>query len=103
MAMKTPFCEVYPKRIGSNKENWNLCGSLCTVNDIIVKQIPIHNLKMGDVFVFKNTGAYCVTEGISLFLSRNLPSVVLLKENDEIELLRSSIPTYKLNFKEERK
>ena len=55
-------------------------------------------MKIGDVFVFKNTGAYCMTEGISLFLSRDLPQVIKLKENNEIEVERKTLPTYTLNM-----
>ena len=38
MAMRIPNFEIYPKR---NKEikNYNIYGSLCTINDIIVKNI----------------------------------------------------------------
>lgn len=96
MAMKLPICEIYPKR-QNNDETWNLCGSLCTVNDILVKQFPVDNLQIGDLFIFKNTGAYCMTEGVSLFLSRDLPAVLKIK-NDKIEIARESLPTYKLNM-----
>lgn len=96
MAMKLPICEVYPKKENS-QEKWNLCGSLCTVNDILVKQFPVGDLQIGDVFVFKNTGAYCMTEGISLFLSRDLPSVLKITENNKIELARENLPTYTFN------
>ena len=98
MAMKVPKIEIYPKRENTDVENWNVCGSLCTINDILVKQYPVSNLKIGDVFVFKNTGAYCMTEGISLFLSRDLPQVIKLKENNEIEVERKTLPTYTLNM-----
>jgi len=37
MAMKHPICSVYPKK-ENIEEKWNLCGSLCTINDILVKQ-----------------------------------------------------------------
>ena len=97
MAMKIPKCDIYPKREG-REQNWNLCGSLCTINDILVKQFPISNLKIGDIFVFKNTGAYCMTEGISLFLSRNLPKIIKIKEDKSIEIIREHIPTYKFNM-----
>ena len=50
-----------------------------------------------DVFVFENTGAYCMTEGISLFLSRDLPSVALLK-NGKLEFVRDAYNTYLLNM-----
>ena len=96
MAMKFPHLEIYPSRENANSEDWNLMGSLCTINDIIIKQYPVSNLQIGDMFLFKNTGAYCMTEGISLFLSRELPQVVLLR-NGELHLVRKSFKTYTLN------
>ena len=66
--------------------DWNLFGSLCTVNDILVKQMPVRNLTVGDVIVFENTGAYSTTEGIALFLSRDLPKILLRKEDGRIFL-----------------
>jgi len=98
MAMKIPKCEVYPKRAEESEEKWNLCGSLCTINDILVKQFLISNLQIGDTFVFENTGAYCMMEGIALFLSRKLPKVVKIKEDGEIELVRQDLETYKFNM-----
>lgn len=98
MAMKIPKCEVYPKRSEESEEKWNLCGSLCTINDILVKQFPISNLQIGDTFVFENTGAYCMMEGIALFLSRKLPKVVKIKGDGEIELIRQDLETYKFNM-----
>lgn len=96
MAMKFPHLEIYPLRDNKNTQDWNLMGSLCTINDIIIKQYPVSNLQVGDVFIFKNTGAYCMTEGISLFLSRELPEVALLK-GGELKLVREAFKTYTLN------
>lgn len=97
MAMKVPHYQLLPVRENSDPQPWNLCGSLCTTNDLIVKQLPVSNLQKGDVFAFENTGAYCMTEGISLFLSRDLPSVVLVKADGTAQLVRQQVPTYPLN------
>lgn len=97
MAMKRPKLEIIPKIENEVEEEWNLCGALCTINDLIVKKMPIKGLKVGDIFAFKNTGAYSMTEGISLFLSRDLPSVVFLKD-DNIEVVREHVNTYSLNM-----
>ena len=97
MAMKIPHHEIYPANNSEEIESWNLMGSLCTINDILVKNMPIKGtLNVGDVFIFKNTGAYCMTEGISLFLSRELPEVALFK-GGELKLVRESFKTYTLN------
>lgn len=97
MAMKHPYYKRFPEKKDGGEENWNLCGSLCTVNDILVKQLPIKKLEAGDIFIFKNTGAYSATEGIALFLSRQLPRVVRIKESGEAELVREAFETSVLN------
>ena len=97
MAMKHPYCHVLPEKQEGETMDWNLFGSLCTVNDILVKQMPVRNLTVGDVIVFENTGAYSTTEGIALFLSRDLPKILLRKEDGEIHMLRDSIDTDPLN------
>ncbi len=100
MAMKKPMLDILPKREDKILENWNLVGSLCTINDLIVKQLPVSNLEIGDIFVFKNTGAYSMTEGISLFLSRDLPKVVFV-QGGEMKIVRENINTYKFNMPNE--
>ena len=100
MAMKKPMLDILPKREDKILENWNLVGSLCTINDLIVKQLPVSNLEIGNIFVFKNTGAYSMTEGISLFLSRDLPKVVFV-QGGEMKIVRENINTYKFNMPNE--
>ncbi len=97
MAMKHPVYKVDPIREPTEEEFWNLCGSLCTANDILVKQLPVRDLRIGDVFAFENTGAYCMIEGISLFLSRELPRVILVQEDGDPLLVRSEIATDPIN------
>ena len=96
MAMRIPYYEVYPKRDKEIK-NYNIYGSLCTINDIIVKNIDSFELQIGDVFIFKNVGAYSSTEGISLFLSRDLPCVLLYKDNNFIKV-RDNLKTSDMNY-----
>lgn len=97
MAMRIPYFEVLPKRNDKIK-NYNLYGSLCTINDILVKNININSLKLGDTFIFKNVGAYSVTEGISLFLSRDLPKVIICDKNKDLKMVRNIIKTSNINF-----
>lgn len=116
MAMKIPkFCHVRPEeeRVGSQTENmekavspeeksgeaepWNICGSLCTVSDVIVKQLPLVDAKIGDLLVFERTGAYSVTEGIYLFLSRDLPQIFFWSGKNGLEQIRGALPTNEWN------
>ena len=79
MAMRLPKLAVCGRESEAPVGEWNICGSLCSMNDIIVKQVPLPQLKVGDTLRFDNVGAYSVTEGAALFLSRELPAVYLLE------------------------
>ncbi|MBQ7447114.1 MAG: alanine racemase [Eubacterium sp.] len=81
-----------------DKEAWTLCGSLCTTADVIARNAMFCDLKIGDLLVFHRTGAYSVMEGMSVFLSRDMPKVWLLKENGDLCLLRDRIDTWRMNL-----
>ncbi len=102
MAMKQPVCRKLFSDKDGEKEKWNICGSLCTANDILIKQFPLWNLQIGDVLVFSNTGAYCMTEGISLFLTRDLPEIILIKQGNAPQIVRGSVPTDYFNTPQRR-
>lgn len=96
MAMRIPHYDIFPN-LDKNKEIYNLYGSLCTINDIIVKNVSV-SAQVGTTFIFKNVGAYSATEGISLFLSRDLPKIVILNKNKETILVRDKLKTSGINF-----
>ncbi len=102
MAMKIPAyrqlkkCVFQP--VTEKDTAWNICGSLCTINDIIVKKLPLHDASVGDTLVFENAGAYSVTEGMALFLSRDLPKVLYYDEAKGLRLVRDRIETNFLNY-----
>ena len=72
MAMQTPPITLLGDH-GEKTEDYTLCGSLCTTADILVRKVTLPALSVGDVLAFGRCGAYSVTEGIGLFLSRQLP------------------------------
>ncbi|MEA5019363.1 MAG: alanine racemase [Gordonibacter sp.] len=82
---------------GSTVHLWNVCGSLCTASDMLGKQVPLDNLAVGGVFAFEQAGAYCATEGLALFLSRDLPRIVLVDTTGKVHLARDSFETAVLN------
>ncbi|WP_026507534.1 diaminopimelate decarboxylase family protein [Butyrivibrio sp. MC2013] len=73
-----------------------ICGSLCTTADVLVRQLPLTDLGLGDLLVFENTGAYTVTEGIHLFLSRLMPRIILA-DGDDLRLLRDHVSAAFIN------
>lgn len=80
------------------KEPWTLCGSLCTTADVIARNAMFADLKVGDILVFHRTGAYSVMEGMSVFLSRDMPAVWLRKKDGTLALQRGRIDTWKINL-----
>ena len=72
----------------ASAESWTICGSLCTTNDILVKSLPVRDMHPDRVLAFERAGAYCMTEGVSLLLSRELPAIVLADETGTTHLAR---------------
>ena len=75
---------------------WALCGSLCTTADVLVRKAELHPLEQGDVLAFMNIGAYSVTEGPALFLSRDMPRIILRGETGD-RLARDVVHSWTLN------
>lgn len=87
------FLEVKPE---DGAEKWNLCGSLCTVADVLIRNLDIAPPEEEDYFLFEKIGAYSVTEGIYLFLSRDLPKIFFLRDGKP-KLIRDSYGTWEWN------
>lgn len=98
MSLQQPSCRLLSGRANLSDETWNLYGSLCTTNDVLAKQMPFGDVHVGDVVLFERTGAYCMTEGISLFLSRDLPRIIVVDKRDNLNLVRDRMETYSLNM-----
>lgn len=97
LAMKKPSILHFNQREGERRE-WTVCGSLCTVNDVLVNQCSFQNLHTGDQLIFQKTGAYSVTEGMSLFLSRDLPQILLYSAKENFRVARPHVQTDVLNY-----
>lgn len=99
MAMKIPYYDhLFEGRREGEKQPYHICGSLCTVNDHLVKQLPLLQASVGDILAFHNTGAYSMSEGASLFLSRDLPTIYLYDHSKGLQLMRNRFETNQLNY-----
>ena len=81
--------------VGSGTNKWTLCGSLCTTADVIARSVEFTDLNCKDLLVFHRTGAYSMDEGISLLLSRDMPSIYILDKANQLNKVRSRVDTYK--------
>ena len=110
MAMQVPPIKVYAGEVSENEEkngveltqlpdtDYTLCGSLCTVADVLVREVKLKKLELGDVLEFGHCGAYSVTEAPALFLSRQLPAVYAYSKEYGYECLREHIPAAEINL-----
>ena len=95
MAMQVPpICVLNDS---AQTQNYTLCGSLCTTADLLVRSVELPVLEVGDVLVFGRCGAYTVTEGVGLFLSRTLPQIALLSARDGLRIVRGVVESHPLN------
>lgn len=100
MGMKTPKIRVL-NPAGQEKKTWCLCGSLCSTNDVLAREFTQSGIKEGTVLCFENSGAYAVSEAMTLFLSRKAPAVVLCY-NGSVRLVRDGFETSVFNTIQEK-
>ena len=102
MAMQVPPISIYRAAGVEFTElpdtDYTLCGSLCTVADVLVREVKLKKLELGDVLEFGHCGAYSVTEAPVLFLSRQLPAIYAYSKEYGYECLREHIPAAEINL-----
>lgn len=98
MGMRNPIITHIPGEAHADETgaDWSLCGSLCTTADILVRSITLSGLAQQDVLAFHNIGAYSVTEGPALFLSRNMPRIILA-DGHGARLVRDTLHSSAIN------
>ena len=98
MGMRVPHILHFagPDHVAGENEDVMLCGSLCTTADVLVRKANLPPLAVGDILCFTRIGAYSVTEGPALFLSRNMPRILLHTAEGDV-LVRDTIHTSQLN------
>ena len=108
--MQVPPIKVYAGEVSENEgkngveltelpdTDYTLCGSLCTVADVLVREVKLKKLELGDVLEFGHCGAYSVTEAPALFLSRQLPAIYAYSKECGYECLREHIPAAEINL-----
>ena len=84
--------------VGSDPKTWKICGCLCTGNDVLVNEFEAEDISEGDVLVFHNAGAYSMMEGPALFLSHELPEVLLKSDEKGTFVARKRTESFSLNM-----
>lgn len=95
MGMKSPLLHWITKHREPVRP-YSLCGSLCTVSDVLVREYHLPKLTPGDLLIFENCGAYSVTEGMGFFLSRDVPAVYTYDVEQGLCQCRRRIETWEI-------
>ena len=61
------------------KEKADISGPLCMVTDKLCWDEYIESANIGDIVIFRQSGAYCYGEGMHSFLSHMLPDEIIIK------------------------
>lgn len=68
------------------KEKADISGPLCMVTDKLCWDEYIERANIGDIVIFRQSGAYCYGEGMHKFLSHMLPDEIIIKGGIRNEL-----------------
>lgn len=72
------------------EEELTICGPLCTPADRLAAKVRLPTPRPGDLALFYNAGAYCLTASPGLLLSRGFPAEAMMC-GGEIFLIRSAV------------
>jgi diaminopimelate decarboxylase len=95
--MYHPFVSVLNQTGHEDEKEWTVCGCLCTVNDVLCSGQKLGEVTVGDLLAFENAGAYCMFEGMSMFLSHELPTVYTYSREEGRKKLRDEIACWPYN------
>lgn len=97
MGMNSPVMQHIKTTSDTEEKEWCICGSLCSTNDVEIRAFDGKGLSINDLLVFNNIGAYSITEGIYLFLSRTMPKIILRNGEDDYVVARDFMESSVLN------
>ncbi|MCI8731906.1 MAG: diaminopimelate decarboxylase [Lachnospiraceae bacterium] len=100
---RIPHYSHMPQNLNASADEtlWNVCGCLCTPDDVLAVQMPMRGPSPGDLLIFERTGAYCVTDGRTLAMSQDLPRIYFFSQDFGMELVRTREGTCKWNMRPE--
>ncbi len=80
---RQPYMESVTRKKGTGPCQYRVCGSLCSANDILAREYTDDRIETGDYLIFYNTGAYSLQEAATLFLTMEMPRILLYNREKE--------------------
>ena len=100
--MYEPHLQILPGGTAGQRKNVDsMRARSVPQTTVLCRDVKLTGVQSGKVLVFERTGAYSAMEGMSLFLSHPLPSVVTYQKDGGWRLLRKQKDTYLMNMPED--
>lgn len=103
LGIRTPYIEHLCGTPSGKMSGCMICGALCNEADVLARSAAVDDgVQRGDLLVFFSAGAYSATEAPNLFLSMEMPSVLVYNRMDNVyypqdmRCLRGHSSTYRL-------
>lgn len=102
LGIRTPYIENLCKEPSGKSADCMICGALCNEADVLVRSAAVdESVQRGDLLIFYGVGAYSATEAPNLFLSMEMPSILVYNKLDsvharDIQSVRGHASTYRL-------
>lgn len=74
--------KLYDEQPNVEKEKADISGPLCMVTDKLCWDEYIEKAEIGDIVIFKQSGAYCYGEGMHEFLSHMYPKELIIPNTE---------------------
>lgn len=103
LGIRTPHMEHLCGMPSGRISGCMICGALCNEADVLARSAAVdEGVQRGDLLIFCGAGAYCATEASNLFLSMEMPSVLVYNKmnnvfcTQDMRCLRGHSSTYRL-------
>lgn len=81
VGQRLPFISSAVRNPGTECKDYMICGSLCSAADILTMHYSDCSIEVGDFLIFGNAGAYCLQEAATLFLTMEMPRILVYNES----------------------
>ena len=103
LGIRTPYIQYLCGTPSGKMSSCMICGALCNEADVLARSAAVdEGVQRGDLLIFCGAGAYSATEAPNLFLSMEMPSVLVYNRMDNVyypqdmRCLRGHSSTYRL-------
>ncbi len=87
LGIRTPYIKDICRAPSGRTADCMICGALCSEADVLACRVVVdEGVQRGDLLIFYGAGAYNATEAPNLFLTMEMPSVLVYNKMDSVHL-----------------